>query len=179
MSKTLSQNVADCLSKGGAPLTADQRIMLSGYLAVTEQQLEQAEARCAELESIVDSVGDAFGIGSKARTQPCVYANVKNAVKFSNILDAIERQFFMVPGEPDEDYPECEPEDVFLMNKWGSTETEYVHKFQAWLLRQKAESVEAARDETCNGSPMTSWHWQVLTDYAQRLRQQADELEKE
>ena len=48
---------------------------------------------------------------------------------------------------------------------------------KAWLSRKQAEAVEAARDETCNGSPMTSWHWRVLTDYANHLRQQADQQE--
>ena len=49
---------------------------------------------------------------------------------------------------------------------------------EAAILRLQAEAVEAARDETCNGSSMTSWHWRVLTDYSARLRQQADEAEK-
>lgn len=61
--------------------------------------------------------------------------NFKNIKRFSDYLHAIEREFFMVPGEPS-DEPEdagSEPDDECLMNCWGSTQDQYLKQFGAAL----------------------------------------------
>lgn len=64
--------------------------------------------------------------------------NFKNIKRFSDYLDAVEREFFMVPGEPSEE-PEdegCEPDDECLVSKWSAESTEhYVERFRAALAR--------------------------------------------
>jgi len=58
----------------------------------------------------------------------------------------------------------------------GNLEREKCQK--AMILRKQAEAVEHARNEICSRSGYPSWHSIELTDYAQRLRQQADEAER-
>ena len=77
--------------------------------------------------------------------------NFKNIKRFSNYLRAIEREFFMVPGEPS-DEPEdagSEPDDECLMNCWGSTQEQYVEQFRNALayLASKAGPAGAGAPE--------------------------------
>jgi len=76
---------------------------------------------------------DALGIGSQARTVSTAIANIRNMQHFSDLLHAIEREFFMVPGAPDDDYPDDEPEDECLLNCWGSTREKYIEQFRVAL----------------------------------------------
>jgi hypothetical protein len=64
--------------------------------------------------------------------------NLTNVKRFSEYLHTIEREFLMVPGEPDEDYPNDEPEDQCLVNCWGSDKQGYVEQF-----RQAMESFKS------------------------------------
>lgn len=86
-------------------------------------------------ESELVEVYEAFGIGANARDIKTLMVNIRNVRRFAEYLAAIEREFFMVPGEPS-DEPEdigCEPEDECLLNKWGSTKDEYVEQFRSAL----------------------------------------------
>lgn len=65
-----------------------------------------------------------------------VLENFRNIKRFSDLLRAVEREFFMVPGEPS-DEPEdegCEPDDKCLVNSWGSSQEKYIEQFRAALL---------------------------------------------
>lgn len=73
--------------------------------------------------------------------------NFKNIKRFADYLHAIEREFFMVPGDPS-DEPEdagSKPDDECLMNCWGSTQEQYVEQFRSALayLASKAEPAGA------------------------------------
>ncbi len=78
---------------------------------------------------------DLFGIGKRARTPAALICNVENTRRFAEYLHAIEREFFMVPGEPDEDYPDEEPAAECLVNCWGSTKEQYIEQFREALKR--------------------------------------------
>lgn len=98
------------------------------------------EAQNADPLLTLQQVYEAFGIGEQARTPSTLMMCVSNTLRFTAMLHAIEREFFMVPGEPDEDYPDEEPQPECLVNCWGSTVPEYVAQFGAALA-----SLEAAR----------------------------------
>lgn len=89
----------------------------------------------SEAVETLQKICNIFRIGIQAQTQYTILANVENAVRFADQLHAIEREFFMVPGEPDEDCPDDEPADVCLVNCWGSTTERYVEQFRAALMR--------------------------------------------
>lgn len=84
----------------------------------------------------LQKVYDVFGTGELARTPSTLLTCLGNLRRFSDYLSAVEREFFMVPGEPS-DEPEdegCEPDDECLMNRWGAHSTEhYVEQFRAAL----------------------------------------------
>lgn len=89
---------------------------------------------------------DLFGIGSASRSASVLMANLNNVKRFADYLHAIESEFFMVPGTPDEDYPDDEPEPECLVNRWGSTREQYVEQFRAALAKlYTAPQVEAKR----------------------------------
>jgi hypothetical protein len=79
-------------------------------------------------------VYDLIGL-SYSQPVSVLLVNFKNIIRFANLLHAIEREFLMVPGEPS-DEPEdegCEPDDVCLVNCWGSTEQQYIEQFRSAL----------------------------------------------
>ncbi|RFP32461.1 hypothetical protein D0T21_09690 [Duganella sp. BJB476] len=86
-----------------------------------------------DAEADLQRVYDIFSIGKDARSIGVLLTNVRNCMHFFELLTAIEREFFMVHGEPDEDYPDEEPQDECLVNSWGSTEREYIDQFRAAL----------------------------------------------
>lgn len=96
---------------------------------------EQEPVATNEAEETLQKICSIFRIGIQAQTQSTILTNVENAVRFAEQLHAIEREFFMVPGEPDEDYPDDEPAEVCLVNCWGSTTEQYVEQFREALLR--------------------------------------------
>lgn len=85
----------------------------------------------------LQKVYDVFGTGALARTPSTLLTCLGNVKRFSDYLHAIEREFFMVPGEPSEE-PEdagCEPDDDCLVNRWGAPSTEhYVEQFRTALM---------------------------------------------
>lgn len=86
-----------------------------------------------EATETLQKICNIFRIGIQSQTQSVILANVENVVRFADQLHAIEREFFMVPGEPDEDYPDEEPADECLVNRWGSTVEQYVEQFRIAL----------------------------------------------
>lgn len=84
----------------------------------------------ASLRQVYDLIGLSY-------SQPVsvLLVNFRNVIRFANLLHAIEREFFMVPGEPSDD-PEDEgsdPDDVCMVNCWGSTEGQYIEQFRSAL----------------------------------------------
>lgn len=79
---------------------------------------------------ILNEICDLFHIGEQARTRSAIMTNIQNTIGFADQLRAVEQAFFMVPGEPDEDYPDEEPADECLVNSWGSTVEQYVEQFR-------------------------------------------------
>ena len=84
-------------------------------------------------DKILSDICDLFKIGEDARTRSAIMTNIENAIDFAEKLNAIELEFFMVPGEPDDDYPDEEPADECLVNCWGTTTEQYVEQFRAAL----------------------------------------------
>lgn len=84
-------------------------------------------------EADLQRVYDAFGIGAKARGIGTLMMNIENVRRFADYLHAVEHEFFMVPGEPDDDHPEEEPAPECLVNSWGSTQAQYIEQFRAAL----------------------------------------------
>lgn len=105
-----------------------------------DRQIAALKAQKSEDSDTVRRICDLLGIGSKARTQAAIMANVENVHKFARMLDAIEAEFFMVPGEIDPDYPDDQPYDC-LVNRWASTPEQYVEQFRAALGALKAQQV--------------------------------------
>jgi len=91
-------------------------------------------------------VYEAFGIGELARTPSTLFTCIGNTKHFSKLLAAVEREYFMVPGVPS-DEPEdqgCEPDDVCLVNRWGSSMEEYVAQFGKALLDMQSRTLPLA-----------------------------------
>lgn len=115
-------------------------------LQISERDAELARLRAevAERDSIVSEICDVFGIGAEARSREAILANVMNAARFARLLSAVEREFLMVPGESDDDYPNDEPEPECLVNSWGSTEAEYIEQFRTALATLAARNSKEA-----------------------------------
>lgn len=78
-----------------------------------------------------------IGIGELARSPAALLDHLETIQRFSNYLSAVEREFFMVPGEPgDEPGDEgAEPDEDCLVNKWAAeSEEQYVEQFRAALM---------------------------------------------
>ena len=114
----------------------------------------------------LEQVYDAFGIGSQARTLSTLLTNIGNTKRFSEYLDAVEREFFMVPGASDEDDPDAEPDDECLVNRWGSTQAQYVEQFrnalQTIASKELTDNGEAAYPAKC---PITRRDFFMVIDH--------------
>lgn len=109
----------------------------------------------------LESVYEAFGIGAGAREPHILRHNIENVKRRADCLNAIEREFFMVRGEPDEDYPGCEPDDECLL-RWGDDPSSYIERFRAAL--DRIRPVESA-DRKRRGEPVseeTLWCLHIL-----------------
>lgn len=125
------------------------------YRAAEESQIAQRQKmqeRVEELEAHAIKVAAAVGNSAYPFNASIQASCIENMKRFAERLHAIEREFFMVPGEPDEGYPDAEPGDECLVNCWGSTTEQYVEQFRAALARRealkKAEALEEAANET-------------------------------
>ncbi|WP_059413058.1 hypothetical protein [Cupriavidus basilensis] len=101
----------------------------------------------AALTDALAQIGAILGPGSNELGTLLVC--IRNVKHFADCLDAVEREFFMVPGEPDEDDPDSEPSDECLLNRWGSTVEQYVEQFRTAIPHLLAASPDyKARFET-------------------------------
>ncbi|QIE88019.1 hypothetical protein [Pseudomonas nitroreducens] len=99
-----------------------------------DEHPEQAEGAQGELHPDLKRVYDVIGL-HYSHPVSVLIANFQNTKHFSDLLHAVEHEFFMVPGEPS-DEPEdegCEPDDVCLMSCWGSTQEQYIEQFREAL----------------------------------------------
>lgn len=117
--------------------------------ALTPPTYGQAQ-QVADLKAIYD----AFGIGSAARELHILLECIGNVKRRSECLGAIERTFFMVPGEPDEDFPDEAPDDECLL-RWGSDVPEYVEQFRSALDRIRPSSAQQDADKV--GAQPVAW----------------------
>lgn len=100
----------------------------------TKKHPEQAEGAQGELHPDLKRVYDVIGL-HYSHPVSVLISNFENTKRFSDLLHAVEREFFMVPGEPS-DEPEdegCEPDDVCLVSCWGSTQEQYIEQFREAL----------------------------------------------
>lgn len=150
----LPRDIADCLRRGGAPLTADQVIMLAGYLAPIQEQLTAAQAenealraRVAELEQLIQ------------------HAQVESGV--------------CMCGDMMKDHNQASghsPVDI-----WDHARDKVIESStsESWLLRKQAEAV----DSLLSAEHYALWYNQEFVKICdietevQRLRQQASEIE--
>ncbi|WP_445157604.1 hypothetical protein [Halomonas sp. E14] len=133
-----------------ASIESDEAVLLRG-----PEYHHEAEAQIAALKRVSDGfnalaatlgkICDIFGIGEAARSSSVLLVNVENAARFAGYLHAIENKFLMVPGKPDDDFPDIEPDDECLVNSWGARCTEnYVEQFREalnFLVATKLEEV--------------------------------------
>ena len=106
---------------------------LHAEIDALKEQLGSYPAQIVDSDKILSDICDLFKIGELARTRSAIMTNIENAINFAEKLHAIELEFFMVPGEPDDDYPDEEPMDECLVNSWGSTTEQYVEQFRMAL----------------------------------------------
>ncbi|KQQ62928.1 hypothetical protein ASF66_00820 [Pseudomonas sp. Leaf129] len=85
-----------------------------------------------------------FGLSSNHELSTLL-VNIENTKRFSDLLHAVESEFFMVPGEPSDDPEDSgDPvDDKCLVNSWGSTQAEYLKQFKAALPIAAANLVPA------------------------------------
>ena len=115
-----------------------------------------------------------FGLSSNHELSTLL-VNIDNSKRFSDLLHAVEREFFMVPGEPS-DKPEDAgllADDECLVNRWGSTPAEYLRQFKAALPIAAANSVPAYE------SPVTGVKWSLTGDNGSWDYDSLDELLKD
>ena len=132
----------DLIQHQGSPVDLSLQSMLNlnwsaadVVRAITDQgPLYRKPPVCHEDTASLRKVYDLIGL-SYSQPVSVLLVNFTNIIRFANLLHAIEREFFMVPGEPS-DEPEdegCEPDDVCLVNCWGSSEADYIEQFRAAL----------------------------------------------
>lgn len=138
--------------RGWTPGGSQSRALIDAMLAASADKTAATvqpvapSAREQELMQVLQGVYDAFGTGELARTPSTLMTCLRNVISFSEMLHAIEREFFMIPGDPDEDYPDEEPQPECLVNCWGSTVPEYVEQFRA-ALALKAQAIAAPQPQ--------------------------------
>lgn len=117
--------------------------------AVIRMGKQEQPAMISDSDKILSDICDLFKIGELARTRSAIMTNIENTINFAEKLHAIEHEFFMAPGEPDDDYPDEEPMDECLVNSWGSTTEQYVEQFRA-ALKNISVPVAVPDDELIN-----------------------------
>ena len=153
--KQLYKSVADLMHERDELQRQHDDLVIKSATVISDLQ-RKADALAAEkyrhqnseATETLQKICNIFRIGIQAQTQSTILVNVENAVRFADQLHAIEREFFMVPGEPDEDYPDDEPADVCLVNCWGSSTEQYVEQFRAALAGIRAQVWIEAKDFT-------------------------------
>jgi acid stress-induced BolA-like protein IbaG/YrbA len=106
---------------------------------------ETPESRAELNESeAFHAICDELRIGSQVRQQHIVMENIRNLIRRTRCLDAIEIEFFTSEKRDEED----EPYDHCELN-WGANPAEYVEQFRAALAARSLPAVagdQAIRD---------------------------------
>lgn len=103
-------------------------------------QLANAESKCRELAEFKSRVYAQMGAGCEA-PEFAITEGLNNLRRFTDILHAIEREFF-TKEVPDE---ECEGETVEECPLcWGMTVEQYVSEFGKCLAEVRAQGVDAS-----------------------------------
>lgn len=119
-----------------ASLEDTPRDELTAWIGYLEARLEKA----GEAANTLEQVCEVFGIGTAVRSASTILANARNCRRFADYLHAIEIEFFMVPGEPDEEFPGEDPDPVCQLNSWGASSREnYVEQFKVALALRDAQ----------------------------------------
>lgn len=128
---------------GREPETQGDAAWMNGYAAAMRPSPEPTAPPNDDYEQVYDL----FSIGASVRTPSTLLANCKNALRRSECLDAIEREFFtslvdVEDGEEGEQSEEC-------AMSWGVNPAEYVEQFRSALeLRASPEPNRAQRSAT-------------------------------
>lgn len=129
---------------------------VKGGLFVREEDYAALQEQVRALAEFRGKVRASFHIGELAEDF-AVFVNIQNAMRRSDCLSAVEREFFTreVPGEdyPDEMIEECEL-------SWGKEPKEYTDDFRKVLSEIQAQAVNGFSEfcgdnsvfikETCN-----------------------------
>ncbi|MGO3214807.1 MAG: hypothetical protein ACTIJ4_01755 [Halomonas sp.] len=148
--------------KDGQPLTIEQIL----------EKLRERDALKAHAIAVAAAVGYDENSAYQFNASMQVHC-INNVNGFAEHLHAIEREFFMVPGEPDEDYPDAEPDDECLVNCWGSTTEQYVEQFRTALTRRDALK-QAEALERCAGQIMHDESREWMRCASKKLRKKAE-----
>ena len=120
------------------PVTFDA----SGLLDFARAILATQSAKQGAAQATLDRIADIFQICELARSESTILANVRNTIRREECLSAVEHTFFMVPAEPDDDYPDEDPGEECLLG-WGREPKQYVEQFRAALQKLSAPTSHA------------------------------------
>ncbi|MQT36274.1 hypothetical protein [Pseudomonas helleri] len=97
-----------------------------------------------------------FGLSSNHELSTLLI-NIETAKRFSDLLHAVEREFFMIRGEPSEEPEDADQpvNDKCSVNCWQSTPAEYLKQFKAALPIAAANAVPAYE------APVTGEKWSL------------------
>jgi hypothetical protein len=119
---------------GAVCATSPEQADRTPYRSALESAISALLAAPAAAEAqphALQQIGAVLGAGEGARTLGTILASIRNLMHHAACLDAVERTFFMVPGEPDEEDPDEQPSDECMLNRWGSTVEQYMEQFRA------------------------------------------------
>lgn len=121
------------------PLPGKSRICECEEYAYTDEDMRAyagavRKAERQRIESELAALYDLLSIGAAAREPHVLLHNVENVKRRAECLSVVEREFFMVAGEPDEDFSDGEPADECLL-RWGADAASYVEQFRIALDR--------------------------------------------
>ncbi|MBY5961940.1 hypothetical protein [Marinobacter nauticus] len=151
----LPRDIADCMKRAGSPLSEDQKLLLAGYLAPVQQKLAEAQEENERVRQ----------------------ANIHTVDVFEDMKAAKEK---------------AEAQSEALRQELQSHLTaQYkvgVDYSEAFILRQQAEALIDAHNAMSDSFVLEATGviqeraiircQDFLNNYAQRLRQQADEAER-
>ncbi|QJQ93955.1 MULTISPECIES: hypothetical protein [Halomonadaceae] len=125
-------------------------------LNAVEHILRERLALAAHVEAVADALGFPPHNENRHRTSVIV-TNIENMRRFADYLHSIENAFLMIPGEPDADYPDEDPEPECMVSSWGARSREhYVEQFRQALAHLKAqwqaEALESAAEDSIDTS---------------------------
>lgn len=129
-----------------AELESAKRSVTENYLRVTAERNEalykviELQEQVRALAEFRGKVRDSFEMGELAEDF-AVFVNIQNAMRRSDCLSAIEREFF-TREVPDEDYPDEIGEECDL--SWGKGPVEYTENFRIAIREIRAQGVDLA-----------------------------------